>query len=491
MNENAKISDIKRIHVVGICGVATSALAIAFHKKGIKVTGSDKGFYPPVSTYLSDAGVPYYAGWHPEKLTELVQAGEKPDFIMTGGAGTSPSNPEFLFAKENNIPVYAWATVLNKFFIKNKSIVITGTWGKTSISSLLSYIMINAGLAPSYFSGGLSLSHPTGELTDSEWSVVEGDEYQTAIWDKKPKFAYYAPTHLLLTSVSWDHADLYPTEKEYFAAFEKLVSEIPEESKGGMILYCKDNEGAKKVLGGEEVRGTKKVVTYGKLDADYTYSNIKPSRNGLTFTITHNGKNYEIKTPMLGRFNVENVTACFAMAVEIGITPESVISSILKFKGIRRRLEKRLDGDENSKGAGKKVTVFDCHAPTPEKATSSLESIREVYDKKIIAIFEPNIGGRQRESISMYDNAFKDADIILIPHFTKVKIDPNEKDRPLEGDELAEYISKTHKDVRYIDDDEKIIEAAVSLVNEGDCLVFLGSHGFRGMIEDAVKKLEN
>ena len=196
----------KHIHITGICGVATSAIAIAFKKIGWKVTGSDKGFFPPVSTELEKQLVPFYAGWHPEKVG-------KPDIVMIGASGTSPNNPEIIYANENNIPVYPLAEILQKYFIKKNSIVITGTWGKTTISALLSFILIQAKMDPSYFTGGLSLSHDTGAITDSDWSVMEGDEYQVSISDKRPKFTYYNPTHLLLTSVSWDHADLYPTEE--------------------------------------------------------------------------------------------------------------------------------------------------------------------------------------------------------------------------------------------------------------------------------------
>ncbi len=230
----------KHIHIIGICGVATSALAIAFHEKGVKVTGSDKGFFPPVSTELEKRGIDFYAGWHPEKM--IGANGEKPDFVMIGGTGTSPNNPETVYANRNKIPAYSYAEVLQKYFIKKNSVVVTGTWGKTTSSALLSFILMQTGMKPSYFTGGLSLSHPTGALSDSDWSVVEGDEYQVSISDRRPKFVFYSPTHLLLTSVSWDHADLYPTENDYFATFEKLVREVPE---SGLIVACIDDGGRK------------------------------------------------------------------------------------------------------------------------------------------------------------------------------------------------------------------------------------------------------
>lgn len=480
----------KHVHIVGICGVATSALAVAFHERGVKVTGSDKGFYPPVSTYLSKHGIRYHAGWHPEKLEEYG----RPDIIVAGGSGTSLSNPEIMHAKKQKIPLLSFAEALGKYIVKENSIVTAGTWGKTTSSALLSFILIKSNLKPSYFTGGLSLSHPTGAIDDSPWSVVEGDEYQVAIWDKRPKFACYSPTHLMLTSVSWDHADLYPTEKQYFQAFEKLVADVP---KTGTLLVCNDNSGVHKVM----KVAKRPFISYGKTtEADYYYHDVKSTKNGLQFKVTvEHPKNstkkqvFEIRTPMLGSFNAENITGCFAMATEIGIPSEKIISAINDFQGIKRRFEKRLDGeidDVSSKG----VTVFDCHAPTPEKAAVILETLREVYEKKIIAIYEPNIGGRRRETASQYNGAFERADIVIIPKLTKLKVASDDEksaksDAPLEGDELTKIIEKTHSDTRYLDNDDGVVAYAASHAKKGDVIVFLGSHGFRGMIEAVVKEL--
>ncbi len=469
----------KHIHVIGICGVATSALAIAFHKAGVKVTGSDKGFFPPVSTELERQGISFYAGWHPEKLTEMSGTDNKPDFVMIGGTGTSPSNPEKVWDKENSVTTYSYPEILEKYFIKKNSIVVAGTWGKTTTSALLSYIFIHSGRKPAYFTGGLSLSHPTGALSDSDWSIVEGDEYQISISDRRPKFVHYAPTHLLLTSVSWDHADLYPTEKDYFNTFEKLVKGIPET---GLIVACTDEPGVNKVITSSKA----KIITYGKSEAtDYSYHSISYTKNGLHFQITVGDDCYEIRSPMLGRFNVENITGAFAVAHRIGMPADKIIAAIKDFKGIKRRFEKRFEGD---------VTVLDCHAPTAEKAMSVLESVREVYKNKIIAIYEPNIGGRDQKTAYKYDNAFKDADDILIPRLSQLKVDKEKvkeknKDEPMNGSELFEVIIKTHKDVAYFDDDESLVNFLILNAKKDDCIVFLGSHGFRGMIEETVKKL--
>jgi len=476
----------KHVHIVGICGVATSALAIALHDKGVKVTGSDKGFYPPVSTHLDEAGISYHAGWHPENIG-------KPDEIVIGGGGTSPSNPEIIYANENKIPLLSFAEALGKYVIKEESIVVTGTWGKTTTSSLLSFVLIHAGFDPSYFTGGLSMSHKTGAISDSKWSVVEGDEYQVSISDRRPKFVFYKPTHLLLTSVSWDHADLYPTEKDYFDTFEKLISEVS--NKNGVIVACADNAGVQKVL--PIIKSTSspsasdalsknvgKTVTYGKSEiADYKYHSIQHTKNGLSFIICHKGIDYIVASPMLGKFNAENITATFAMAHTIGITPEKIIEAIKNFKGIKRRLEKRYEGD---------VTVLDCHAPTPEKAISVLESIRDVYKEKIYAVYEPNIGGRQKASAHMYDGAFRDADVVVIPRLTKLKVASNaseipESEIPLESDELMQIISKTHKNVVQFDEDTTLVQFLKQNAKKDDVIAFLGSHGFRGMIEETIK----
>lgn len=465
------------IHIIGICGVATSALGIAFHKAGVKVTGSDKGFFPPVSTELEKAGIPFYAGWHPEKMV----ADGVPDFVIAGTA-SGTKNPETAYAKEHGIPIKSDAEIRGSFFAKENSIVCAGTWGKTSSTAILSHILMNAGFDPSFVIGGLSLSSDAARLGDSDWSVIEGDEYKSSPWDDRPKFDHLHASHLLLTAVSWDHADLYQTEAAYFNAFKKLVANIPS---SGLIVANNDQAGVVKTL----TDSNKKIVWYGKNDADYSYGNVSQSKDGLEFEIVHQSKSFKIESPMLGSFQAENITGCFAMAHQIGIAPEKIIAAIASFKGLKRRLEKRLDGADSNPPAGGDVTIFDDIAHSPEKAASTLKELRQIYSGKIIAIFEPNIGGREHEAVVKYSNAFKDADIVLVLRLTKLKVAGDDSNQPMEGHELAAVISKTHKDCHCIEDDAKLVEMAVSQTKKGDIIVFLGSHGFRGMIEETVKRL--
>lgn len=510
----------KRLHVIGICGVATSAVAIAFHKKGVIVTGSDKGFFPPVSTELDGQGINYYAGWHPEKMFG-GNLSTTNDCIVIVGTASGTGNPETALAKEKNIPIYSFAEAVGKFFSKEKSIVCVGTWGKTSSSALLSFILEQAGLDPTYMFGGISLSHQSSaKLTDSSWSVFEGDEYKSSPTDPRAKFFHYKATHLLLSAISWDHADLYPTEELYFDAFRKLLDGLP---KDGLVVACADHDGAMKTL--ELFTG--KTIFYGReltpqkitslqsqrsgYTGHYGYKNVIQTRDGLDLTIVHDGKSYSIHSPMLGLYQAENITGCFAMAHSLGVPAEKIVEAIANFKGLKRRMEKRFESaqpaksgehpektDTNSRKIGTSdndldkqfgITVIDDIAHSPEKASSVLQTLKSIYPGQIITIFEPNIGGRSRESAAKYDRAFENSDIVIVPRLTKLKVAEDEKDQPMEGVELAATISKTHSKVEHIDDDQKLVDRLTSLAKDGDVIAFLGSHGFRGMIEETVKKL--
>lgn len=451
----------KHIHFIGICGVAMSALALTFKERGWKVTGSDVGFYPPVSTHLEEKQIDFYAGWHPEKMG-------RPDLVVVGNV-VSSFNPEWLYVKENKLNYKSYPEVIEDFFVKTNSIVCAGTFGKTTTSALLTWIFLNSGFNPTYMFGGLSQNKlPSAHLTDSDWNILEGDEYKSARWDLQPKFNHYNAKHLLLTAVIWDHADIYKTEKDYISVFQKLVEGLPED---GVLVVS------------ERVKNIKlpsKRITYGKEKTNnYFYTDLKETKDGLSFTIVHNGKEYHVSSPSIGEYMVDNITACFAMAIELGIPPEKVIEAIKNFAGMKRRLEKRFDG---------KVIVFDDIAHSPAKAKSVLETIKKIYAQKLIAVFEPNTGNRRPESIPGYDKAFSAASEVVIPRLTKLKHD--EKDEhPLSGEELATIISQTQPNVTYIDDDTALVKYLITNSEPGTVIAFLGSHGFRGMIEEVTKNL--
>lgn len=485
----------KRIHFIGICGVAMSALALAFKESSAasggvnwQVTGSDVGFFPPISDYLKNNNIQFYPGWHPEKM----MADGAPDIIVVGNVAGS-TNPELLYARKNNLNCKSYPEVVAEYVVQKNSVVCAGTYGKTSSAALLALILKNAGLNPTYMFGGLCANLPVSAKIRSDendatknWSVLEGDEYKTARWDSRPKFKLYSPTHLLLTSVSWDHADIYPTEETYFNAFKDLVSMIPTD---GLIVVCADAKNMDKILTAN-ISGAK-VVTYGKIPTtDYYYFNVKQTKDGVNFKIQNkrrvstdvtrhdsaeSNKTYELSSPVLGEHMAENICGAFALAKEIGLEDTGILSAIAEFKGIKRRLEKR---------SGSGLTVYDDLGHSPAKAAAALKTLRAIYPaNKIVAIFEPNTGNRKSLAAPGYYGAFVDADEVLIPALTKIKTNLKDPDPPFDGAKLKEIISKTHPRAIFIDNDDKLIDHIKNNTKKEDVVVFLGSHGFRGMIE--------
>lgn len=441
-----------------------SALAIAFKKAGFVVTGSDVGFFPPVSTNLKKYNIDFYPGWHPENMGE-------PDLVIVGNVAGS-TNPEWLYVQEKKLNYKSYPEAIEEFFLETNSIVCAGTYGKTSTSALLSFILTEADYNPSYMFGGITVNDfDSAHIGTGEYSVLEGDEYKSSRWDNGAKFFHYHPTHLLLTDMKWDHADVYPTEELYFQAFEKLIKSVPE---NGLIVASEHIA--------YNIKHKSKLITYGKnVNNDYQYSDVIQNKEGIKFKIKYNANCYLLSAPMLGEYMAENITGAFALAHQIGIEPEKIINAIAKFQGLKRRLEKRYVGQ---------ITIFDDIAHSPAKAKSVLENLKEIYQSKIYCIFEPNGGNRQPESIPGYDNNFTDADEIIIPRLTHIKQDPT-KPPHLEGNDLVKIISKTHSNVKYIDDDEKLINYLIENTNTGDVIVFCGSHGFRGMIDELIKSYEN
>jgi UDP-N-acetylmuramate: L-alanyl-gamma-D-glutamyl-meso-diaminopimelate ligase len=458
-----------KIHFIGICGVAMGSLALAMKKQGHEVSGSDVGFYPPISTYLKKNKIDYYPGWHVEKMTK----NSKPDLVIVGNVASS-NNPEWLFVQKNKIKYFSYPELIENFFLKKNNIICAGTYGKTSTSALLAFILKKANFKPSYMFGGLAQNKKflSAEINKGDYSVLEGDEYKTARWDEKAKFFHYHPTHLLLTALKWDHADIYKTEKDYFDAFQKLINDLPKDSLLILSENIKNNIKIPKI----------KIIKYGKnIKSDYFYTNLKQTKKSIKFEINFSKEKIKIDSPMLGDYMAENICACFAMAHSIGIDKKIIQKAIKEFAGLKRRMEKRLEA---------KITIIDDIAHSPVKASSVLKNLQKIYKGKIYAIFEPNTGNRKIASLPSYKNAFKNADEVIIAKLTQVKTDLNDPEPPFDGKKLSEIISSSHKNCHYIEDDNELINYLVKNTRKNDVVVFLGSHGFRGMIDELEKKIK-
>ncbi len=451
----------KHIHFIGICGVGMSALAILWQKKGWKVTGSDVGFYPPVSTHLTEHQISYYPGWHVEKMGT-------PDLVVVGNVAGS-NNPELQHVLQNKIPHVSYPELIAQNLIKEKSIVCAGTYGKTTTTAMLAFVLKEVNLDPAYMFGGISASLPlSADDLGGDYSVIEGDEYKTSRDDLKAKFFSYRPTHLLLTGIKWDHADVYPTEESYLEAFKKLVAMVP---KDGLIVANIDEENIKKIIPAAKAP----VITYGYRHSNYIYDDIYQTKNGVEFTIENFGKAYNLSSSKLGDFTAKNICGVFIMATELGVEPTRIIEAIKKFQGIKRRLEKR---GTTVNGAD----IYDDIAHSPAKAEAILNNLKNIYPGKIYTIFEPNTGNRQSEAFPEYDNHFSNADEVLIPRLTTVKTPGS-----VDGQKLTEIISKTHSHARYIENDDDLVNYLKTAPLSNDAIVFMGSHSFRGMIESVLK----
>ncbi|HPA25978.1 MAG TPA: Mur ligase family protein [bacterium] len=494
-----------KIHFIGIAGTAMASLARAFKVAGFEVTGSDsEHVFPPMSTYLKNNKIKYYAPFSREKLETIVggKVTGSPDSkrpkkslgmtsgleIVIGNAHYSETNPEVVYARNNKIELEHFPKLIEKYLIKKNSVVVTGTYGKTSTTAMLAWLFFKANKNPNYMLGGIPINLKHGaNLTRSNWSVVEGDEYPAASpWDFSPKFDFYQPQYLVLSSAEWDHMDIYKTKKSYMGVFKKLVARVP---KNGLILAKLNGENLNEVLKKAKcpvVHYTKDRIRVlkdyrNKEKKVYNISDVKVNGKTTEFNLNKNEKFIgKFTTQLLGEFNLENWCAALALCLELKIDLNILQKAVRQFKGVKRRLEIRAQKNN--------ITIIDDFAHNPSKARESILALKKHFpNKKIYIIFEPNRGGRSINCMQAYNNVFKGVDKIFIPKLSNYK--PKEGVIDVSGKELATHLKKTHKNVLYVGDNEKILAWLNTHAKPGTVIAFLGSRDFGGMIEKVTKNI--
>jgi UDP-N-acetylmuramate: L-alanyl-gamma-D-glutamyl-meso-diaminopimelate ligase len=466
------------VHIIGICGVVTSGLAVMFKYEGSKVTGSDKGFFPPISKFLEKYDIPIGIGYKANRLTD--EDGKHPDLVIIQGL-KSDKNIEYKEAKKLGLSIKTFPEILSEYVISKDSIVIAGTYGKTTISAVLVEIMKNANIDISYMYGGLNVNMDQtimAKKDNTRFSIVEGDEYMTSLDDNSSKFFHYHTKYLIFHSCQWEHPDMFPTEKAYVDNFRNYIKTIPEE---GMIVANANDKNVVDVVKDANCR----VIYYSanKLKAFtipdwYLEKTSKPLPTFIRFK--DDPSHLEIipyERKIIGEFNEENFLAGSVLAHEIGVRKEHIQNTISEFKGIKRRLEIKIQNE--------KFLIIDDFGSSPPKAQGSLQALRSDYpDSKIIAIFEPNTGNRTSASIPTYKDAFEMADEVIFPRFTKL---PNIETKRFNAEELIDSLKEYYDNITYVGDDDVLINLLVKEIELGEDLhkviVFMGSHGFRGMIE--------
>jgi UDP-N-acetylmuramate: L-alanyl-gamma-D-glutamyl-meso-diaminopimelate ligase len=451
---------VQRIHLMGICGTAMASLAGILKQEGYFVTGSDQNIYPPMSLFLEQLSIPVLKGYRPENLQPF------PDLVVVGNVITR-LNPEAIELARLAIPYLSLPQALRFFAMKGKkSIVIAGTHGKTTTSSLASWVLEKAGLDPSFMIGGIPLNfHSNFKLGSGPYFVIEGDEYDTAFFDKGPKFLHYSPTIVILTSIEFDHADIYRDLAHVRESFRKLMSIIPKE---GLLIANQDDP----VVMEEAKNARCPISTYGlEAETDWRAFDIRVSETCTELKIrTKRKQSTQISTPLYGFHNISNLTSVVALADHLGIDQELLRLGLGTFKGVKRRQE--IKGDKNG------IIVLDDFAHHPTAVRETILAVREKYSgKRLIAVFEPRSNSSRRNVFQdTYGAAFDKADMIFIPEPPMTeKIPPNER---FSSAKLVEDLGRRGLQAHYFQETDILLEALQKNARSGDVILFMSNGAF-------------
>jgi UDP-N-acetylmuramate: L-alanyl-gamma-D-glutamyl-meso-diaminopimelate ligase len=401
-----------KVHMVAICGTGMGAMAGLLKEAGHEVSGSDRAFYPPMAERLQAWGIPTRQGFDPAHIDPDT------DLVIVGNV-CRKDNPEAQAALQRGFRVMSFPQALSEFFIAGKSsVVVAGTHGKTTTAALLSYLLMEAGFDPSFLVGGIPQNFGKSfHLGQGGVFVVEGDEYDTAFFDKRPKFVHYRPKIVVLTAVEFDHADIYRDMDAYRAAFVTLLSLLPAD---GLLVACADDPEVTALAGGAPCR----VVSYGlNPGAVWRATDIRPGADATRFSLHHAGRDLgTVHLPLAGRHNVANTLGALAAAEAVGLDPARAAGCLAGFAGVSRRMQVRgvVDG----------VTVIDDFAHHPTKVRETVRAARARYPRAhLVAVFEPRTAtSRRRYFQEAYPAAFATADeVIVVPPFDAEKIPEGER----------------------------------------------------------------
>ena len=394
------LNEIRHIHLMGICGTGMASLAGILKHKGYHITGSDQNVYPPISLFLEELLITPFEGYKPANLNP------RPDLVIVGNVITR-QNHEAVALFDLKIPYLSFPQALHHFAFKDKqSIVIAGTHGKTTTSSLTAWIIEAAGFDPGFMIGGIPGNFKKNfKLGNGPHFIIEGDEYDTAFFDKGPKFLHYNPWVVILTSVEFDHADIYRDLEHVISNFKKLIAVIPPE---GLLIANIDDP----VVSALIEKAKCPVITYGATPkATWRRENVTLDDNGLSRLIIINGaeKRIPLETALYGRHNISNLMAAVALANFLKIPSASLYTAVKSFKGVKRRQEQV--------GEKKGILVLDDFAHHPTAVQETVAAVKERFPtRRLIAVFEPRSNSSRRNIFQeRYALTFDKADLIMIP----------------------------------------------------------------------------
>jgi len=463
-------------HLIGICGTAMASLAGMLQGRGHRVTGSDENVYPPMSTMLEGLGIQILRGYD---ATHLQPA---PDCVVVGNA-IPRGNPEVEETLNHRILYRSLPEVLKEEFIRGcRSLVIAGTHGKTTTTSIAAWVMDQGGLDPSFLVGGVVQNFGASfRVSDSEYFIIEGDEYDTAYFDKGPKFMHYLPELGIVNNIEFDHADIYMDLDAVKLAFRRFMNLIPG---NGSLIVGWDSPQVRDVVASFGTKLFTKLETFGTCeDARWQAREIDYVGHMTRFRVFRDGSEWEtFQTPLIGEFNVRNCLAVIVAADAWGIERKAIVEALASFKSVRRRCEIR--GEVNG------VTVIDDFAHHPTAVRETLNALRQRYpDRRLFAVFEPRSWSSRLAVFQQeYVDAFVPADYVVVASvFDTAKA--VEKGRVLDTAKLIADIAAQGKPAIAISDVEEIVRSLSGELRAGDVVAIMSNGGFGGIHEKLLDAL--
>jgi len=465
---------VRRIHLVGVAGTGMGSFAGMLKAAGYEVTGSDENVYPPMSDMLRNWGIQALTPYSPANLDTA-----RPDLVIIGNV-IRRVNPEATAVRERGIAQMSFPAALGSLFLdRSHSVVVAGTHGKTTTSSIMAHVLVAAGRDPSFLVGGVTQNYSGNyRVGKGAHFVVEGDEYDTAYWDKGSKFLHYRPKTAILTSVEFDHADIFRDLPHYEATFDKFVRLIP---KDGRLVVCAAYPNAVKLA--QACPG--QVVTYVAKEgaqADYTPRNVRFGPEGARFEVLERGTALgEVLLPLSGLHNVENTLAVIGAARGLGLSFEEIAKGLASFQGVKRRQEVRAEVGG--------ILVVDDFAHHPTAVRETIAAIRHRYpDRRLWAIFEPR-SNTSRRNIHQedYANSFTGA--------TRASLKvPERHDKVPTGEELdvprvCEDLKKQGIEADHAADVPSLVERVAREAKAGDVLLVMSNGAFGGFIDKLLVSL--
>ena len=463
----------KHIHLIGICGTAMASLAGMLKQRGHHVTGSDASAYPPMSDFLGSIGITIAQPFSEKNLEP------RPELVIVGNA-ISRGNVELEYVLDHRLAYQSMAQVLHdEFLVDRERLVVAGTHGKTTTSSLLAWLFTAAMRAPAFLIGGIPENFGSSfALGDGREFILEGDEYDTAFFDKGPKFLHYFPDAVILTSVEFDHADIYRDLDEVKTAFKRLVNLVP---RRGLLIAWDGHPNVDECIS----RAFCRVERYGFgdgsawriSDADYSGSltRWKVSRDGSPWA--------EFESQLAGEYNILNATAAAAMAANYGIAVEVITAAVRTFRSVKRRLEVK---DELFG-----VTIIDDFAHHPTAISGTLQALRARYrGRRLWAVLEPRSNTLRRK---VFENelaqSLTHADQVVLAGVFKSEAIP-EAER-LDAEEVIAKLNAGGVPARLLASADAIVAVIAPELREGDVVAILSNGGFGGIYEKLPAKLRS